>query len=482
MKNISLFLIILMFIATGCYDVKQTNDSQTNSSEYLQVTTASTTKQLNSDGTIDSTSNQSNTASNTSGTSSSIDINKYVVVNFSDTINTTTVNASSVYILDANQIPIISELIVSGSTISIVPIEFFLPNQTYTIVVTTALHDVGGRTLERTFTFTFVTVDDTVPDEDMTAPSLRYITPANGSTVEKTTSIVMGFDESITGTGFLEVRESGTNSVVSGTITTTDTTLGFMPQNDLTSGSTYTVTLKNSVEDLAGNVYRGLTSWSFSVVTSPVEPPIVTPPPGDTTAPLLLSLTPADGSTVDKLTDIFMTFDESIKGTGILTLRDTTLNNDVVGTSSISGSTLNFTPTNALIAGNDYTVTLENSVEDLSDNVYIGSITSWSFSVTAEVELEVTTVTHSGRTIRVYFSKELDETTVLQSEFLINAGAIIFGQFVLSPSDATLVKFVATEDINGTEDITVSGNVKDIYGVSHNGGITATYPLGYGAP
>ena len=463
---------MLMFIATGCYDVKQANDSQTNSSEYLQVTIASTSNQFNPEVITEENIGEALTSNQ-----SYVDTDKYVKLTFSDAIDVTTANVGSVYILDTNQIPIISELIVSGNTISIIPIEIFLPNQTYTIVVTTALQDVGGRTLERTFAFTFVTVDEIIPDEDMTAPSLRYITPANGSTVEKSTNIVMGFDESITGTGFLEVRESGTNNIVSGTITKTDTTLGFMPQNNLISGSTYSVTLQNSVEDLSGNVYTGLTSWSFSVSASAVTPPIV-PPPGDTTAPILLSLTPIDGSTVDKLTDIVMTFDESITGTGILTLRDTTLSNDVIGASSISGSTLNFTPTNVLVAGNDYTVTLENSVEDLSGNIYTG-ITSWSFSVTAEVELDVTAVTHAGRTIRVYFSEELDATTVLRDEFLINAGAITFGQFELSPSDATIVKFVATEDINGTEDITVSGNVKDIYGVSHNGAVSATYPIGY---
>jgi len=330
MKTLSVFLLILIFILTGC--INTNSGENTDTSQYLHVSAAS---------------NSSN---------SPVPIEKYAMLIFSAAIDGATVNASSVYIADENNVPIAATLTVSKEKISIIPFEFFLPNKPYTIVVTTAVEDIKGRTLENTFTFAFVTalIPDTSP------PWLISVTPADGTSVAKTTQIVMEFDETIVGNGVLQLKESDTNTTVNGTMTINDNTLRFVPEGNLIQGSNYTVALQGTVEDLAGNAYDGLTSWNFSVI-------------------------PAS-------------------------------------------------------------------------------------------DLRAVSVTYSGKVIRVEFSEYLDPSTVSESDFAINGGSITFKHLIME--DKNIVKFIADSNINGTEEISVSGTIKDIYGNSHNNGVTAIYNLG----
>ncbi len=277
----------------------------------------------------------------------------------------------------------------------------------------------------------------------------------------------MAFSEEISGDGVLELKDSDSNTIISGTATMNANQLGFVPDSDLTPGANYTVTLQNTVTDLAGNDYEGIPSWDFSVT-----------PLADTTAPTLVSVTPADGTSADKTTDVVMAFDETIANNGaVLEVRDSINSTIVNGTSTISGNSLRFVPESDLVPGANYTVTLVGTVEDLAGNAYSGP-TSWSFSVLPASDLIAVSVTHSSRVIRIVFSEHLDPSTVSESDFAINGGSITFDHLIMQ--DESTVKFVADSKINGTEKISVSGNIKDIYGISHNNGVTAIYPLGWG--
>ncbi len=538
MKALSAFLVTLMFILTGCGGSGV--DDHADTSKYLRVSMAS--------ATIDSP----------------VSVNKYVTLVFSSNIDETTVDASSVYIADENNISIAADLTVSKEKISIIPNEFFLPSNQYTIVVTTDVEDMEGRTLENIFTYAFVTAStpDTLPpslltvtpedntqapvttdiimefdeniagngvlqlkesdtniivngttmtseytlhfvpegnltygsnytvslqgtvedlagnayggltswnfsvtpEEDLMPPSLISVTPADGTKAAKTTDIVMEFDESISGNGVLQLKESDTNITVNGTTTISNNTLRFIPDSDLMPDANYTVTLLGSVNDLAGNAYSGLTSWDFSVN------PLV-----DITPPSLISVTPADGTEAAKTTDIVMEFDESITGDGAIQLKDSDTNIIVNGTTTISGSTLYFIPQSDLVQDSNYTVTLQGTVEDLAGNDY-GGLRSWNFSIIPVSDLRVVSASHSGKVIRIEFSEDLNASTVSESDFAINGGSITFDHLIIQNNHT--VKFVADSNLSGTEDISVSGTIKDIYGNSHNNGVTAIYNLG----
>ena len=423
-----------MFIVTGCGNTSSGEVADT--SKYLRVATASDSSNI------------------------PVPINKYAMLTFSAAIDSTTVDASSVYITDENNLPITTVLKVLEEKVSIIPYEFFLPNQQYTIVVTTAVKDNIGRTLENTFTYTFITAS--LPDE--IPPSLLSVTPGDGIQAPLTTDILMEFDENIAGDIVLQLIESDTNTTVNGTTMLNDNTLQFVPQNDLIQGRNYTVTLLGTVEDLAGNAYSGLTSWNFSIT-----------PEDDLVAPSLISVTPGEGTEAAKTTDIVMKFDENIAGNGVLQLRENATNTTVNGTMTTSDNTLQFVPQSDLIQGSNYTVTLLGTVEDLAGNAY-GGPTSWNFSILAATDLIAVSVTYSGRVIRVEFSEHLDPSTVHESDFAINGGSITFDHLILE--DETTVKFIADSKIYGTEKISISGTIKDIYGNSHNNGVTAIYDLG----
>ncbi len=438
MKILSAFLLTFLFLLTGCGNSSSGGDVSLDASKYLRVTTASDSNNV------------------------PIPINKYVLLAFSASIDGSTVDASSVYIADENDDPITSVLKVLEERVSIIPYKFFLPNKQYTIVVTTKVKDIEDRSLENTFTFPFITAS--APDE--IPPSLLSVTPGDGIQAPVTTQIIMEFDENITGDGVLQLIDSDTNTAVNGTTLISEHTLQFVPHSDLVYDSNYTVTLLGTVKDLAGNAYDGLRSWAFSVA-----------PENDLVAPSLISVTPSEGTEAAKTTDIFMEFDENIAGDVVLQLKDNDTNTTVIGTTLISEHTLQFVPQNDLIQGSNYTVTLLGTVEDLTGNAYSGP-TSWSFSVLPASDLIAVSVTYSGKVIRVEFSEHLDPSTVSESDFAINGGSITFDHLIMQ--DESTVKFIADSKINGTEKISVSGNIKDIYGISHNNGVTAIYPLGWG--
>ena len=199
-------------------------------------------------------------------------------------------------------------------------------------------------------------------------------------------------------------------------------------------------------------------------------------PLDDTTAPSLVSLTPADGTSADKSTYIIMEFDETIADNGVsLQLKDADTSTIISGTSTVTGNVLLFIPDSDLTPDSNYTVTLQGTVEDVAGNAYAG-ITSWNFSIIAVSDLSVLSVRHYGRLIGIEFSEDLDPLTVGKNDFAINGGAITFKLFKVY-EDIVILK--ADSNIIGTEDISVSGTIKDIYGNSHNNGVTAIYPLGW---
>jgi len=152
-KVLSALLLTFIFILTGCGNTSSEKDLSVDTSRYLKVSAPSTPN------------------------NAPVGIEQYVMLTFSAPIDGTTVNASSVYITDENKVPVPSDLTVLKEKISILPNEFFIYDHQYTIVVTTAVEDIEGRTIENTFTFAFLT--SSIPDT--TAPSLTSVTPADGT-------------------------------------------------------------------------------------------------------------------------------------------------------------------------------------------------------------------------------------------------------------------------------------------------------------
>ena len=361
MKKILILLTLSMFILTGCFD-KKTRTGSGNDSDYLGITNLTDGTQVSSGGTFAIIGDSSTGTPIILESSTIVPIDKVVTISFTEDINAQTVNASTIFIADSAGNPIAATLNVIGNQINIIPIDFFLPDSRYTIVVTTEVKDIRGRGLEGLLNYSFISGPDI-----LTPPNLISVSPANGTLAPSTTDITMVFSEEITGNVQIILQETNTNDIVAGSTTVAGDTIRFNPSNALTYSTSYTVTLQGSVEDLDGNIYTGAPTWSFTVL-----------PESDTNAPLLEALTPSDGTQADISTLVSMNFNEVITGSGTLTVRQSSTNTIISGTNTIINNTLQFTSQNNYTLGENYVVTLEGDIEDLSGNVYNG-LKTWSF-------------------------------------------------------------------------------------------------------
>ncbi len=218
--------------------------------------------------------------------------------------------------------------------------------------------------------------------------------------------------------------------------------------------------------DLVGNPYEGITSWDFSVN-----------PLADGTAPILDSMTPANGTSADKATDIIMAFSETISGDAQLQLKDRDSDTIISGTPTMTANQIGFVPDSDLVPGANYTVTVQNNVTDLAGNPYAG-ILNWDFSVNPLVDamLTVTHIKRNSNKITIEFYDKLDPSTVSESNFLINGGAINYSGFKVTPNKWQ-VEFTADTPLSGDENITISGTIADQLGNVHNGGIARDYSV-----
>ena len=432
MKISTYFLLLFTLFFTACGG-GGSEKSPTNSAQFLTVSFAP------------------------AATDQAISTEKIVTVTFSGVIDSSTVDATSVYIEDDNSTQVPASITVIGNKISIIPTDYFSEFSRYALVVTSTVSDIDGLKLKDDFTFSFTT--STGPD--ISPPSLVAYTPTPGTSVAPSSHIIMTFDETIIAdeTGLFELIDSDANQTVVGVTTVGDHEISFAPVEALSYDGNYTARLLGSVTDVAGNVYNGnVTDWTFSIDSAP-----------DTLAPSLLSLTPADGTSADKATTIIMAFDEVIaNNTAVLEVSFRGTNTVIAGTSTIENNIVSFVPDSELIPEEDYTVTLQDSVLDLAGNTYTG-VTSWEFSVnpladtTAPTLLSVTPADGTS-------ADETTEIIMAFDEVIADNGASLevrdsATDLVVGTSTITnnILTFAPNNDLIPGEDYTVTllGSVQD---------------------
>ena len=471
MQKKLLLLIFSIFLLSGCFEKKKLTDVETESGN-LEITnfTEGTTSE---NGTSSGTSTGSSSASDVVIVSSTlVSIEKTITINFTESINAETVDNSSIYINDINQQPIAVTFTVINNQVNIIPNEFFEPGSRYTLVVTTGVKDILGRSLAGTFQYTFPTVPLTTE-----FPTLLSLSPANGSQAPNTTSVSMTFSEDIAGSAVIILRDSDTNAVVEGSTNIVGNSLRFVPNNTLTYRANYTATVRGGVEDLEGNTYSGLTTWNFSIS-----------PENDVSAPLLEQLTPEHTTEASTSTYVVMTFNEVIAGDGVLVVKNSGTNELISGTTAKFDNVLRFIPQSNLTDGTDYTVTLEGDITDLSGNNYTG-LNSWNFFTTpltiSLVPPTLVALTPEANAIDV--DKSTDVTMTFDENILDDNITL-----ELRDSTSTLVAGVSsvntnTFNFNPTNDlvdgemysVNIVGMIKDLNGnvyVGQNGWIFTVAP------
>lgn len=264
--------------------------------------------------------------------------------------------------------------LVNGNQIKVNADAHFDLSTESTVTLPVLVTDKAGNVLEQSFVVTLFTPPDTV------APTVTTFSPADDATgVAADANIVLTFSEAVqAGSGnFVLVDDTSegiaTNISVSN-VTIDGSTVTINPSSDLVAGHSYHLEVAGGViKDLAGNAFAGIAgSSSFNFTVQPAA---------DTTAPTLVSHTPADNATsVQVDSNIVLTFSEAVQaGSGNIRLvqddiEGTTID-IAVGSSQVvfNGSTVTINPTADLVDGAHYHVEMASGViTDSANNAYAG--------------------------------------------------------------------------------------------------------------
>lgn len=205
-------------------------------------------------------------------------INQKIILDFSASLNEETVNKDTVYILDnatGEQITAEISLPGSASSLEFTPYTYLLPNHNYTIVVTTALQDLQGRSLNQDYHFSFRTLYESTDDSPLL---LRSLKPQPNSTgVLRDSNIVLDFSKNLSldaqysANDYLQVVDYDTQQPITGTTEVFNSLLIFKPLNLLPADANISVKLLASPTDIYGNQSYDISQqqeWRFTTRAS----------------------------------------------------------------------------------------------------------------------------------------------------------------------------------------------------------------------
>ncbi|WP_061217312.1 Ig-like domain-containing protein [Leptospira interrogans] len=298
-----------------------------------------------------------------------VNINPTVV--FSEPMACGTVNAASFKLKrQATGVYLVGSVACFGTSATWTPdpVNPLAFNTTYTVEINAGARDSANLPAVP-FSWNFTTG----PGPDQIAPSVAFVTPANGSTGLPTNAGgSIAFDEAMncgTVLGSISMDDDVTTplSTVPLNINCNGNTATFAPAVALAFNTTYTVAIAPTATDASGNLI-GAYSWSFTTGAAPdVTPPqisLVSPLPGATGIPTNSNITVSFSETIDCST------------------LNLTVNNGIFVNTNCSGASATFTPTvpTPFNTGTNYTVNVV-TVKDLQGNTIVpGPSLSWNFT------------------------------------------------------------------------------------------------------
>ncbi len=177
-----------------------------------------------------------------------------------------------------------------------------------------------------------------------------------------------------------------------------------------------------------------------------------TTPQGDTTAPTVTSVSPANSAIDVPLdTKISATFSEALTAasvsTSTFTVATTSGGSAVAGTVSLSGNTATFTPNANLASNTGYTAKLTTGIQDAAGNP-LAATYAWTFttvavdntppSVTSNFPANTATDVVLNTSVSATFSEAMNVATINTASFtLATGGAPVSGSVALSGTTAT---------------------------------------------
>lgn len=200
-------------------------------------------------------------------TATNVATNEAVSVAFDEVLDPGSVNTSTFLLTGPGSVPVAGSVRYNGTTATFTPLVDLQNSSSYTATVTTGIKDLAGNAMTLPVSWTFTTA----AVQDITPPILIARSPVSGAiNVPVTTSISAQFNEALDPSSVTSASVSVTLTTggfvfpVAGSVLYSNNTITFVPSANLAFRSTYTITIRSSVTDLAGNALTANISWSFT--------------------------------------------------------------------------------------------------------------------------------------------------------------------------------------------------------------------------
>jgi large repetitive protein len=297
-------------------------------------------------GAVPDTTTPSVTSASPANSEAGVPVNAVLQLHFSKPVLPWTVTSSTFQVTYGTSSVLTGTISVSsdGQTATLTPSQPLNSFTTYYVQATSGITDMEGNGLTA-FGSSFITGVAT----DAFAPTVLTMSPANGASgtpINIRLDLALSAQVSAASVGSNAVVLSAGGVPVTGTVTlsTSGTTLTFVPSTLLAASTAYSVTA-SGFTDQAGNAVVPFTS-SFTTGTSGVA---------NTTVPTVVTVSPVNGArAVSANSPIVLTFNEAVDAT---TINDTTVPISVGGISGMlagsytldsTGTVVTFTPLSPL--------------------------------------------------------------------------------------------------------------------------------------
>ena len=433
-----------------------------------------------------------------------VPLNASGFIQFSQALMASTVNSSTVYMMDQNSnlVPCTVTLLSSGNTIQIKPSSPLTAgtSQTstyYFVYVTTGVQNSSGVPLAG-YDFYFYTGTAA----DTTAPTVLGVAPLNNQKNVGLNGLVeVTFSKPInpltvnSTTVSLSYGSTPTQIPTTVTFDSTNTYVTFTPVEPLPASTTIKVTI-SGVQDVAGN---SVTTQSTTFVTGAAA---------DTTAPTVVSYSPASGATnVPTNASVVLQFSEPMNLSSIVQyycvnfsvyyyyyysncLYDATLGIAIPANVSVSadGMTAIFTPVSALTPGDTVNV-YSYGATDLAGNVETAFSTTFTVGSAADTTppqvLSVNPIKNLtnvpiNAVVQLLFDRSVAANSLSGVTLKANGSTVVTSPVL---SSAGQVLTLNTPDLltpGTTYTITING-VADLAGNTMSAAVSDTFTTGTGA-
>lgn len=381
-------------------------------------------------------------------------LDKTVTATFSEEMDPATLTTTT-FTLKQGAVKIIGVVSTDGFTVSFNPDNNLLYGTTYTAIITKGAMNAKGKTLESDYVWTFTT-------NDLKPPTVISTDPANNvSDVELNTDVTATFsvpmDQTTLTTSSVTLKQGET--VISGTVSYSGSTVTFNPDNNLSYSAVYTATIAAGVKNMEGIAMINNYTWSFTTKIA-TPPTVISTDPADDAIDVELNKTISATFSVPMDEGTFTASTFMVKQRG----------NTVNGVIAYSGSTVTFDPDDNFSYGSTYIVTITTGLKD-TEGTPMAHNYVWGFT-TKDAPAPTIILTDPvnnengvelSKVITATFSVAMEESTVNSSTFTLKQGTTtVSGNVTCSGTVAT---FTPTDNllsgVNYTATITTAAKNTD---------------------